>query len=487
MRSHNRRQLVVASLLAGTFLSSVDVTVVGTAMPTVVAQLGGLALYPWVFSIYLLASTVTMPLYGKAADLFGRKPAYLVGTGLFVLGSVLCATATSMEQLVLWRGLQGLGAGVTPVTFTIVGDLYPAEKRARIQGLFSAVWAISSIAGPALGALIVSQWTWQWIFLINLPVGVVAAGLLLFSLDEEVERKPHRFDLAGAGFLTAGTVGLLWAMLRGGGTGFADPWVLASLTAALVFAAAFIVQERRHPEPMIPPSLLRDRTVRISALAGLGAGGMLFGISSYVPAFVQGAMGGDVTDAGLSVLAMGIGWPIASTSSGWFLRWWGFRRTALLGGVLLALGGLGLWTFEADTSRLWVMLVVGVIGLGMGFAMTITLIAPQEVVDWQRRGAVTGLVQFSRTIGGTILVAAMGAVLAGTLRSELASNPELIELANAIMDPQRRGAVPTEVAAQVHGAISVGLSRALIGVGAMGLCVCLALLAFPRSVSRPRG
>ena len=157
------------------------------------------------------------------------------------------------------------------------------------------------------------------------------------------------------------------------------------------------------------------------------------------------------------------------------------------GGALLALGGLGLWTFEADTSRLWVMLVVGVIGLGMGFAMTITLIAPQEAVDWQRRGAATGLVQFSRTIGGSILVAAMGAVLASTLRSELASNPELIDFANALLDPQRRGAVPADVAARVHEAISLGLSRALIGVGAMGLCVCLALLAFPRSVPRQRG
>ncbi|MBU1754607.1 MFS transporter [bacterium] len=341
-------------------MAAVDVTVVGTAMPTIVAQLGGLSLYPWVFSAYLLTSTVTIPLYGKAAD------------------------------------------------------------------------------------------------------------------------------LGGAGLLTAATTALLWAMLRAGDTGFADPWVLVCVAAAAGLGVTFVFQERRHTEPMIPPSLLRNRTVAITALIGVFGGGMLFGVSSYVPAFVQGVMGGDVKDAGLSVLAMGIGWPIASISSGWLLQWWSFRRIALLGGFFLMLGGVGLWTFGPETASWWVLLSVSTIGLGMGFGMTVTLIAAQEAVGWKERGAATGLVQFSRTIGGCIWVAARGAVLAGTLRSALADQPGLLDAANALMDPQQRSGVPEAIASQVRGVVGLGLGRALIGVGGMGICACLAMLAFPRSVPRPR-
>lgn len=477
-----RRPWVLAAALVGTFLASVDVTVVGTAMPTIVGQLGGLPLFPWVFSIYLLTSTVTVPLYGKAADLFGRKPAYLTGVILFVGGSLLCATSSTMTQLIVWRAVQGIGAGgVIPITLTIVGDLYPAQQRARVQGLFSAVWAVSSVSGPALGAFIVQYWAWEWIFIVNLPFGVVAAGLMIVGLHEQVERARHRLDLWGAVWLTVSAATLMWALLGGGDVGFLQPMILISLVAAAITGLLFVVNEKRHPEPMIPPALLVDPVVRVACIAGLAMGGVLFGVSSYVPAFVQGALGGGPADAGISVLPMGIGWPIASNLTGWTLRKIGYRASALLGGAFLAIGGLGLLTFDLETPRALVMGVVGVIGLGMGFSTTTLLIAAQEVVPWNRRGAVTGLVQFSRTIGGAIGVAAMGAVLAATLRARLSGQPELLEVANAIMDPHKRAGVPLEAVQTVRQTLNLGLGRVLIGVAASAVAAFLAMAFFPRA------
>ncbi|OGR08141.1 MAG: hypothetical protein A2341_05600 [Deltaproteobacteria bacterium RIFOXYB12_FULL_58_9] len=478
---HTRRGLVLAAAVVGTFLASVDVTVVGTAMPTIVSQLGGLELFPWVFSIYLLTSTVTVPLYGKGADLFGRKPTYLLGVGLFVAGSVLCATASTMGQLVVWRAVQGMGAGgVIPITLTIVGDLYPAAQRAKIQGLFSAVWAISSIAGPALGAFVVEHWAWQWIFLINAPFGVLAAILMLLALHENIERHSRRLDLVGGALLTVATGSLMWAMLRGGDVGFDNPEVVGSFVVALVSAVALVFQERRHPEPMLPPALLTDRVVAVTCIAGVAMSGVIFGVSSYVPAFVQGPLGGSPTAAGTAIIPVGIGWPIGSNLTGWTLRRFGYRPSAIIGGCFLALSAVCFFTFGLDTPRWLVLATMLLVGLGMGFATTTLLIAAQESVSWQQRGAVTGLVQFSRTIGGAIMVAAMGAVLTTTLRHELGSSPELLDLANAVMDPQRRNSVPAESISLIRDALALGLGRVLLGVGLCGVAGLLAILAFPK-------
>jgi EmrB/QacA subfamily drug resistance transporter len=482
-----RRRIVLTAAVVGTFLASLDVTVVGTAMPTIIGQLGGLAIYPWVFSIYLLASVVTLPLYGKGADLFGRKPVYLTAVVLFVAGSLACATATSMTQLILWRGLQGLGAGgVLPVTLTIVGDLYPAEQRARLQGLFSGAWALSSIAGPAIGALVVELWTWPWIFLINLPFGAAAGGLMLFALRETVDKREHSFDVGGALALSAATALLMWALLHGGDAGFGSGWVLAALACSLVLAAAFVVQERHHPEPMIPPALFGSRIVAVGAGVGLFAGGVTFGVTSYVPTFVQGVLGGGPASAGAAVLPLGIGWPMASTSSGWLLRRLGYRPVILLGGACLVAGGAGFFLFDAGISRAWVMVDMFVVGLGMGFSAPMLLIAAQESVPWKGRGAATALIAFSRHIGGAVAVAAMGAVLSTTLRAQLGNDPALVAAANALLDPRRRGEVPPVVANEVGGALGVGLLAVLSGIGVCAAVAAAGMLFFPRGLRARR-
>jgi len=482
-----RRRLALVAALIGTFLGAIDVTVVGTAMPSIVGQLGGLEIFSWVFSIYLLTSTVTVPLYGKAADLFGRRPAFLFSVVLFVGGSLLCATASSMRMLIVWRAVQGLGAGgVMPVTMTIMGDLYPGHQRAKIQGLFSAVWAVSSVVGPAVGALITTQASWRWIFVLNLPFGVASAALMLAALREPAVRRRPRLDITGAAWLTVAATSLMWAMLETGRAGLTDPLVVSMTAVAAVTVLLFIRRERRFPEPMIPPALLRDRVVAVSFYSGLFMGGVLFGISSFVPSFVQGALGGPPGYAAASLLPMGIGWPIASNLAGLVIRRRGYRPAALLGALFLALGAAGLAAFSVRTTMPFIIGVVFVTGLGMGFSATTLLVASQEVVTRQQRGAATSLIQFSRTIGGAIMVAALGALLHIVMMDAFDGRGDLVELADSFLNPHTRGSVGAAEAARVSHGLAAGLTAVFKGVSACGLLAGLVILWFPGRVVSAR-
>src|SRR3989454_10590601 len=248
------KTVVVIALMLGMSLAALDTTNVGTALPSIVGKLGGIALYSWVFSIYLLPSTTTVPIYGKLADLFGRKPIFLFGTALFLLGSILSGAAQSMEQLIIFRAIQGLGAGaVLPIVLTIIGDIFELKERARVQGLFSGVWGLSSSIGPALGGLIVDNFSWRWVFYINIPFGLLSAFLLIVSLKENVERKKHSIDYVGTLTLTVGIVALLFALLQGGVTWAWTSFPSLGLFAlAIVLIALFLFQEARASEPILP-------------------------------------------------------------------------------------------------------------------------------------------------------------------------------------------------------------------------------------------
>src|SRR5437867_2586399 len=281
--------IVTIALMLGISLASLDTTIVGTAMPTIVGKLGGITLYSWVFSAYLLASTTTVPIYGKLADLFGRKPIFLFGTTVFLIGSAASGAAQSMEQLILFRAIQGLGAGaVLPIVLTIIGDIFALEERAKVQGLFSGVWGLSSIIGPALGGVIVDHFSWRWVFYITLPFGLLSAFLLIVSLKENVERKKHSIDYLGSLTLTVGIGALLFALLQGGVT-----WAWTSLPSLGLFALAivllvlFLFQEARASEPILPLTLFTNRIITISSIGGVILGVVMFGITSYVPLFVS--------------------------------------------------------------------------------------------------------------------------------------------------------------------------------------------------------
>src|SRR5438105_14942828 len=344
--------IVTIALMLGMSLAALDTTIVGTALPSIVGKLGGITLYSWVFSAYLLTSTSTVAIYGKLADLFGRKPLFLFGSAVFLIGSAACGAAQSMEQLIIFRAIQGLGAGaVLPIVLTIIGDIFALEERAKVQGLFSGVWGLASIIGPALGGVIVDHFSSRCVFYINIPFGLLSAILLIVSLKENVERKKHSIDYIGTLTLTFGIVALLFALLQGGVT-----WAWTSLPSLGLFALAivlivlFLFQEARAPEPILPLTLFTNRIIAISSIGGVILGVVMFGITSYVPLFVQGVRGGTATSAGVTLGPLLIAWPIASTLSGKIILRYGYRFTAVMG-ALFAAAGMGMvMLFRVDTG-----------------------------------------------------------------------------------------------------------------------------------------
>lgn len=471
-RAGGNRALILGATLLATFLTAMEATVVSTAMPTIIGELRGLNLYAWVFSAYLLTSTATVPLYGRLADMVGRKPVFIAGITLFLLGSALSGAAQSMPQLILFRAVQGLGAGaVQPIIFTIVGDLFSLEERARVQGFFSAVWGASSVAGPALGAIITETIGWRWIFYINLPFGLAATALLAWSLHERKPERRHRLDYVGAAVLTGGVTILLLGLLGSGEGGGLNPPLIAAGVALLI---AFALIESRVPEPILPIDLFRSAAIAVPCLAGLVTGIVQFALPSYLPLFVQGVQLGTAGDAAKPLGAIATAWTVAAFLSPRLLLRVGFRAVAVGGMALIALGTAALLLYRSGTP-IWLMVVnTAVVGLGLGFASNATLIAAQNAVGWERRGVVTASVQFTRTMGGTLGIAVLGAILnarlAPTLRQGGAAD------VNALLDPTARGGLAADALAFIQRGLASSLMQVYLiiaVIAALGVaCAC---------------
>ena len=443
------QRLITVGLMAALALAALDSTVVGTAMPTIIGQLGGLSEYAWVFSAYLLASTTTVPLYAKLADIHGRKPVFLFGLTLFVVGSALCGLASSMWMLILFRTIQGLGAGaVQPISFTIAGDIFEPRQRARMQGVFSGVWGVAAIIGPAIGGLITSTVGWPWVFELNIPVGIVAGLIIGLRLHEKFERRPHRVDWSGAALLSGSVVLLLFAVSEGGSL---FGWVSAPFAAMLVGAGAllwlFVRHSRRVVEPLVDLDLLAVPLIRAGLLVGTLLGIVMFGLTTFVPPLVQGVQGGTPVEAGAVVAAMSIGWPVGSIIAGRLLHRVGARPFVLTGCTLILAATLAI-TQATRVQSLWFeTLACALVGLGMGFSSTVLLIMVQGAVPWQRRATATGLVQFSRTIGGSVGVGVMGGILAAFVGAASSS----------ILDPIGRAQLTPDQLAAGRDALEAGL------------------------------
>jgi EmrB/QacA subfamily drug resistance transporter len=493
--SKRRKALITLATLIGTFLAALDSTVVGTAMPTVIGELGGLSLYPWVFASYLLAATVTGPVFGKLSDTYGRKPVYMAGIFLFLAGSVLAGTSQTMTGLIAFRALQGLGAGaVQPIAITIVGDIFELETRARVQGLFGAVWGISAVLGPAAGGLITDYVSWRWVFYVNLPFGLVAAALLAATLTEGSVRGDsagRRVDYLGISLLAGGLVAVLLALLGGGGGG-------ASLSASdltlffggAVALALFVAVETWVENPVVPLGLFSDRIFAVAVFGNLALGGVLFGVSVYVPLFVQGALSGTALTAGAVVAPVSIGWPVASFIGGRMLLVTGYRSTLLLGSALIAVGG-GLCVSMGEKTPLWyVVVAVFIIGLGLGFTSTSYLVSVQNAVPWNRRGSATSSIVFFRTVGGSVAVAIMGALLNASLGArykfavERASGgdadlADLLADPNSLLQPALREQIPAGSYAELAGSLAAALSPTFWAILALGVLALVAAAFFP--------
>ena len=464
--------LITAGVMAGIAVAALDATVVGTAMPTIIGQLGGIDQYGWVFASYLLTATTTVPIWSNLADQHGRKPIFLIGIVLFVGGSMLCGISQSMLQLVIFRAIQGLGAGaVQPIAFTIVGDIFEPRQRAKMQGFFSSVWGISAIAGPFIGGILTSTVGWRWVFYINVPVGLLAAVIIGLVLHERVERHRHRLDWLGVITLTGGISLLLLAVTEVADAGLASPLVLGSLVASVVLLSLFLRGATSRAEALIDLSLFRIPVVGASLAIGALAGVVMFGLTAYVPPLIQGVQGGSPLEAGLAVGAMSVGWPIASVIAGRLLLVLGGRPLMVAGSALLV-GGTALLTRAGGfDGPLVAAIACGIVGFGMGFVSTTTIVTVQNAVAWQRRGQATGLVQFSRTIGGSVGVGVMGALLAAAVGP----------LASAVLDPvARTGIAPGDLAAARDGLVT-GLDWIyLILLGTSVVTLVLTLRTMPQ-------
>ena len=423
---HNltREQLAgtLTGLLLTLLLAALDQTIVGTAMPRIIAQLNGFDRYPWVTTAYLLTSTISVPIFAKLSDIYGRKWFFLAGSILFVLASALCGAAgelpwvpgDGMSQLIAFRGLQGVGAGmIVGLLFTIIGDIFAPAERARFQGLFAAVWGLASIFGPTLGGWITDRYSWRWTFYVNLPFGALAVAAIFFAFPYF---RPHGvkriIDWAGVASLIGCLVPLLLALTWVTDYGWLGTRVLSLLGFSLVMLALFLFTESRAPEPLLPLWLFRDPVIAVSSIAVFILGVGMFGVILYVPLFMQGVLGVSATQSGGLLTPLLIAAVIGSIAAGQIIgRTHRYRVIALSGAVIAAFGMFLLAAMNGDTTRAQVVRNMVIAGFGIGILQPIYTLVVQNVAPRQHMGAATASTQFFRSIGSTVGVALFGSVL----------------------------------------------------------------------------
>ncbi|HET6726078.1 MAG TPA: MDR family MFS transporter [Gammaproteobacteria bacterium] len=480
------RGWVLAALMLTEMLAAMDTTIVSTAVPQIVGDLGGFTLFSWLFSIYLLAQTATIPVYGKLADLFGRKPVLIVGTLIFLVGSAACAGAWNMVSLIAFRGLQGLGAGSIMATInTIAGDLFSVRERARVQGWLSSVWGMAAIVGPTLGGAFAEYASWRWIFLINLPIGAAAILLISRYLHEEGAGRRHHVDFAGAALMMLAGSAVILGLLQGG---HAWPWLSAQSVgvfgiASLLIAVTFWV-ERRSVEPIMPGWVWRHRTLVGSNLAAVGMGVVMMGPNTYLPTFAQSVLSLGAIAAGLVLASMSIGWPVASSWSGRLYLRIGFRDAGLLGGLLMFVASIGfvllpypgpIWAIVADQVML---------GAGFGLLSTPLLVGIQSAVTWRERGVVTSANIWSRYLGQSLGAAVVAAIFNATMRHQLQQAPASLSGhlpgVNDVIGALQSGRLAADAERYVRMAFYTATHHVYAGIAVAGLLTLAVTLVAPR-------
>jgi EmrB/QacA subfamily drug resistance transporter len=423
------------------FVSAIEVTIVATAMPTIVGALGDFDLFSWVFTAYLLTQGVTVPIYGRLCDFYGRKRVLYIGLVFFVLGSLLCGFAWSMPSLIAFRVVQGLGGGsLATVSQTMVSDLYPPAERARVQGWISSTFATSALVGPVAGAFIVAHWAWPWVFWVNLPLCVLIVVMLESTFRENVELHSHKIDYLGSLLMALATFLLMYALTRA--ATLPAGMIALLLVSAVIAFVLLLIQERRAREPMLPLDIWRNRIVVVANAASGSIGGMQMAVTAFLPAFIQGVLGESPMHAGLALTAMSFAWPTGGFIAGRSLLRMSYRRSSSFGAIVLIAGAAMLALLSPTLGADWAIASAFLIGLGMGLTNMGFFVAIQASIDWHQRGMVTATFNYSRIIGQSIGTAIFGGLVNAALARRIEGGDDL---ASRILDPDLRQSLsPTQ-------------------------------------------
>jgi len=465
------RGYILLACMFAQFMAAVEATIVGTAMPTIVADLGGFHLFSWVFASYLLAQAASTPIYGRLADVYGRKRVFIFGATVFLLASTACGFAWGMVPLIALRTIQGFGAGaIQPIAWTALGDVYPPKERAMVQGYLSAVFGTSAIAGPVLGGFIVEHLHWSLVFWINIPVSLATMAMLAVFLKENIAPQRHDIDYLGALLLMIGIGALMVVLVQARSL---DGRTLAILSVvAAVALAALALQEARTREPIVPYKLWRLKLIIVGNIGSFAIGALMMCNGAFLPTYVQGAMGASPAVAGLALGASSILWTFGTFGSGRLMVRLSYRAAALWGGIIMIVGAALLLTASPDYGPAWVAFGAAVLGLGMGFANTTFVIAVQTAVGWSERGAATSGNMFLRTVGQSVGTALFGAVFNLGVGHIDGADDEI----NRLLEPATRatlGAIETmrlsdAIATAMHNVYLIAAVLTLVLLGLAG-------------------
>ncbi|AKP66829.1 MDR family MFS transporter [Companilactobacillus ginsenosidimutans] len=466
--------IVTIAIFIATFMTAIEGTIVSTAMPTIIGSLHGVSLMNWVFSIYLLMTAVSTPIYGKLSDLVGRKPVFLFGLGLFVVGSVLCSASNSMLTLILARVVQGLGSGaIQPLTFTIIADIYSLDKRAKILGLNGSAWGVAAVIAPLLGGFIVEKLSWHWVFLINLPVGIITMLLVWIFFEEKQEKTGKvKIDYVGTVLLVFVLLPIMLALQYIGTT---TAWLPIGLVAVSVISLfIFIHFERRVDDPILPLNLFKNKTFVIQNMIALLISGFLIGFEAYIPTWMQGILGLSPSMGGFAVTPSSIIWIFGSFWAGSLLKKYAPNRIIYISLIFLAIANAALLFANVGTSFVYFLLLAAVAGLGFGLTITTTTVTTQTVVPPENVGVATSFNTLLRTIGQSMMVSVYGIVLNTALANGAAQNKKItVDMMNKLIDPQTASQLPVELMPKMRQILFSGLHNIYV---ASAVLLIIALL-----------
>lgn len=463
--------------MTASFVAAVEVTIVATAMPTVVGALGDFDLFSWVFTAYLLTQGVTVPIYGRLCDFYGRKRVLYFGILFFVIGSVMCGFAWSMTSLIGFRIVQGFGGGaLATVSQTIVSDLYPPPERAKVQGYISTTFATSALVGPVLGAFIVAHWSWQWVFWINVPLCFITVAMLAATFREHIELRPHQIDYLGSVLMALATGLLMYALTRA--VALSGAMIVLLLAGAALAFVLLLIQERRAREPMLPLEIWRNRMVIYGNCASASLGSAQMALTAFLPPFIQGVLGQSAFLAGLALTAMSMAWPLGGFIAGRSLLTISYRKSSSLGSLVLIAGSIMMAFLNPALGAVWAIASAFVVGLGMGLTNMGFFVGIQSSVDWHQRGVVTSSFNYTRIIGQSVGAAVFGGIVNGALAGKVAAGSDVV---SRLLDPALRRALSAAELVPVMDAFAGALHHIY------EINVLLAVLTLVWALALPRG